>query len=158
MFDSARSLLCFSSLSDRWGKVKLIQHFKWKCTVLKSVFLYRSCIAMLEAQRSIFHSPQASVWLWWLLKKCPVGTQPLAKDYRSEGRNVTNSKFIQAIKIVTSWIIFYILPIYLCCVFKLCDNFSSWLCFFFQEIVCLGQEIGSVSEIRWCSLHTKLYW
>ena len=49
------------------------------------------------AQTSTLHSPQASVWNWWLLKKYPVGTQPEAKAFSKVGQSIAKSKLIQAI-------------------------------------------------------------
>lgn len=41
------------------------------------------------------YRPQSPVWLWWnLWMKLLVGTQPVAKDYRLRGQNVTKHRFI----------------------------------------------------------------
>lgn len=86
---------------------------------------------MAEAQTSTFHSLQASVWHWWLGKKCPVGTQPVAKDYRSEGQNVTKSRLIQAIIMTLLPGLFFTYCLITCAVFcfKLSFILNSLHCF-----------------------------
>lgn len=70
----------------------------------------------------------------------------MAKDYRSEGQNVTKSKLIQAIKMNLLPGLFFTYCLITCAV--CCFIFGFKELTLFLDIVCLSQEISSVSEIR----------